>query len=118
MKQEKNGLYYFLLLLGGLKKYFFLFTSKNMNKLIKIAFGAQVLMASLSIMHNFWIVRLHMNFLSFVLYTSIVIRAFLTWKVFDKTLAKGTRIAAFIAGTIPMVCIILFIIIISTALHH
>ena len=37
MKQEKNGLYYFLLLLGGLKKYFFLFTSKNMNKLIKIA---------------------------------------------------------------------------------
>jgi hypothetical protein len=89
-----------------------------MNKIIKIAFGVQSIIAILALIHNFFYVKFSMDFLQFLLYASIAVGAFLTWKVFDKTQAKGTRIAAFILGTIPMVCIILFIIIVSTALHH
>ncbi len=89
-----------------------------MNKLIKIAFGAQSIIAILSLLHNFFNVRFSMAFLQFLLYASIAIGAFLTWKVFDKTQTKGTRIAAFILGTIPTVCILLFISLIYTALRH
>jgi hypothetical protein len=89
-----------------------------MNKLIKIAFGVQSIIAILALIHNFFYVRFSMDFLQFLLYASIGVGAFLTWKVFDKTQAKGTRIAAFILGTIPMVCTLLFILLIYTALRH
>jgi hypothetical protein len=58
-----------------------------------------------------------MNFLQFLLYGSIAIGAFLTWKVFDKTQTKGTRIAAFILGTIPLICVLIFILLVAALPH-
>ncbi len=89
-----------------------------MNKLIKIALAAQSIIAILALIHNFFYVRFSMNFLQFLLCASIAVGAFLTWKVFYKTQTKGTRIAVFILGTIPMVCTLLFILLIYTALRH
>lgn len=89
-----------------------------MNKLIKIALVAQSIIAILALIHNFFYVRFSMNFLQFLLYASVAVGVFLTWKVFDKTQTKGTRIAAFILGTIPLLCNLLFILLIYTALRH
>jgi hypothetical protein len=88
-----------------------------MNKLIKIAFAAQSIIAILALIHNFFYVRFSMNFLQFLLYGSIAIGAFLTWKVFDKTQTKGTRIAAFILGTIPLICVLIFILLVAALPH-
>jgi hypothetical protein len=88
-----------------------------MNKLIKIAFAAQSIIAILALIHNFFYVRFSMNFLQFLLYGSIAIGAFLTWKVFDKTQTKGTRITAFILGTIPLICVLVFILLVAALPH-
>ncbi len=89
-----------------------------MNKLIKIAFGIQALLATLALMHNFYIgSKLNTNLLPVMLYTSIAIGVFLSWKVFDKTLTKGTRITAFIMGTVPLFLIFLFLIAVKALSH-
>lgn len=88
-----------------------------MRKIIKIAFGVQAIIAILAIVHNIFYVRFSMIFLQFLLYGSIAIGAFLTWKVFDKTQTKGTRIAAFILGTIPLIGVLIFVLLVAALPH-
>lgn len=88
-----------------------------MRKIIKIAFVVQAIIAILAIVHNIFYVRFSMIFLQFLLYGSIAIGAFLTWKVFDKTQTKGTRIAAFILGTIPLIGVLIFVLLVAALPH-
>jgi cytochrome c oxidase subunit IV len=84
-----------------------------MNNLIKIAFVVQIGIAITSLIHNFW-GRFNLNFMVFLLYACMVVGVFLTWKIFDKKLSFNVRITAFLIGTIPLLCLIVFLFVVSS----
>lgn len=88
-----------------------------MNKILKVVFATQMIIAALALIHNFLYVHFSMNFLLLLLYSSLAMGAFLTWKVFDKNLTIGMRIASFIIGTIPLICTLIFLLLVSALPH-